>query len=84
LLLDRPQSKLVEALPPWTAVATTLRGFMLWPAVILRVIVAEALLPQLVDINAASQQQDLGFAEPHHRQLWRCVRLPAPGCPGLQ
>ncbi len=32
----------------WTAVATTLHGFMLWPGVVLHVVVAGALLPQLL------------------------------------
>ena len=32
----------------WTAIFTMLRGFMLWPGVILHVIVAGALLPQLL------------------------------------
>ena len=32
----------------WTAVATTLRGFMLWPAVVLHVTIAGALLPQFL------------------------------------
>ena len=32
----------------WTAVATTLRGLMLWPGVLLHIVVAVALLPQIV------------------------------------
>ncbi len=32
----------------WTALATTLRGFMLWPGVILHIAVAGVLLPQLL------------------------------------
>ena len=32
----------------WVGVATTLHGFLLWPTVILRAIIAAALLPHLV------------------------------------
>ena len=38
----------VAILLAWVAVATTLRGVLLWPAVILHAVIAAALLPQLL------------------------------------
>jgi len=38
----------VTVLLAWVGVATTLRGFLLWPAVILHAGIAAALLPQLL------------------------------------
>ncbi len=47
----------------WTAVATTLRGLMLWPGVLLHLIVAGALLPQLLARRPVRKPQ----IEPTHQ-----------------